>query len=375
MTQIKQKNCFILAGELSGEEHAESFLPQLIKSNPDYHFWGVGGDAMKKQGMELIYSISDFSSMGFTEVIAKLSFYKNARKKILSIIKQRQTKVAILIDFQGFNMSLLKPLFALNVKILYFVAPQAWAWKSWRTVLLQKYTAELYCILPFEEKWFKERGVYQSQTVAHPSFKKILSNSNAIQRSDHSILWLPGSRKSEILNHWKIFLNVQKEIKKHYPEFQHCIVASPAFKELGYEKYLDSSWSVYSSEELFTVLAKSTLAVAVSGTVTLNCAFMETPTIVCYRVNPLNAWIFRSFIKYKGFVSLANLMLNKAVFPELLQEDCNQGLIFLTIKKWITDKRQRDQVSLELKALVDTQKRLNENTFNSMDNYLKKELK
>ncbi len=364
------KNCFILAGELSGEEHAASFLPKLMQENKDYHFWGVGGSDMQKWGVEIVYSVSDFSSMGFTEVIKKFSFYKAARQKILKLVQERKTNVAILIDFQGFNMSLLQSLFDLNVKVLYFVAPQAWAWKSWRTKVLQKYVSALYCILPFEEEWFQARGVTQAQSVAHPSFARI-PIANETKRSEKLILWLPGSRKSEILDHWSIFQKVQQKVSSEFPEFQHAIVASPAFRALGYDKLLKGRWQIYDPENLFEVLPKTTIAVAVSGTVTLNCAFMQTPTIVCYKTNLLNAWIFRSFINYKGYVSLANLMLNKPVFPELLQEDCNQEHIFLTLRKWILNPITRQQVAKQLEALVATQIDLKESAFTSMNNYLK----
>lgn len=230
MSDKKPKNCFVLAGELSGEEHAASFLPKLIQENREYHFWGVGGVNMQRWGVELIYSVSDFSSMGFTEVLKKFNFYKTARQEILKLVNERKTNVAILIDFQGFNMSLLRPLFERQVKILYYVAPQAWAWKSWRTVMLQKYVATLYCILPFEEDWFKARGVAQAQSVSHPSFARIPVVKNNAQRSSKLILWLPGSRKSEILEHWWHFQKVQQKVKDKFPEYEHAIVTSPPLK-------------------------------------------------------------------------------------------------------------------------------------------------
>lgn len=369
MKDEKNYNCFILAGELSGEEHAQTFLPQLIKSHPEYHFWGVGGEYFKKLGVEIIYTTSDFSSMGFTEVIKKISFYKQARAKVIDLISHRKTEIAILIDFQGFNMSLLKPLFEKNVKILYFVAPQAWAWKSWRTVLLQKYVTALYCILPFEEVWFKSRGVHQAESVAHPSYLRMKLAQTSDQRERSTIVWLPGSRKGEISIHWPLFLNVLRQIKEEFPDINHAVVSSPAFVELGYDRDARDKISFYDSEDLFSILGQSKIAVAASGTVTLNCALMKIPTIVCYRVNPLNAWIFRSFIKYKGFASLANLMLNKAIFPELLQEQCNQQLIYFTLKQWIINPGIRAQVVDELNTLVESQKVLSESAFHSMNKF------
>ncbi len=366
---MTRENCFILAGELSGEEHAQTFLPQLMKHNPHYHFWGVGGEYFKTLGVEILYSIKDFSSMGFTDVIKKISFYKQARKEVIGQVIQRKTQLAILIDFQGFNMSLLKPLFEQGVKVLYFVAPQAWAWKSWRTILLQKYVTKLYCILPFEESWFKSRGVFQAEPIAHPSFTRLIKHRHITHENKNYIVWLPGSRKGEISIHWPLFIDVLAKIRDEFPSLEHVVVTSPAFRELGYEQIKIEGLKYRDSEDLFQVLDESFLSVAASGTVTLNCALLKVPTIVCYRVNLLNAWIFRSFIKYKGFVSLANLMLNKPIFPELLQENCQTQLIYLTIKKWLEEPKIRDNIKSELAGLIESQKALPESAFNSMNTF------
>jgi len=366
----KTHNCFILAGELSGEEHAQTFLPQLMDSNPHFHFWGIGGEYFLQLGIELHYSIKDFASMGFTDVIKKFSFYKQARKKIIDLITERKTPVAILIDFQGFNMSLFKPLFEKKVKVLYFVAPQAWAWKSWRTKFLQSYVTKLYCILPFEEKWFKERGVFQAESVAHPSYfrmKKleiVNSNKHEIKKL---IVWLPGSRKSEIEIHWPIFLKVLQRVQEQFPNFKHAVVISPAFKQLGFSSPENITIEQFEAEELFSVLKNAYVAIAASGTVTLNCAFARVSTIVCYRVNLINAWIFRSFILYKGFVSLANLLLNKKVYPELLQEECHPRLIFLELKKLLENPEMVIDIETELDKLNDMQNKLPQSAFISMN--------
>lgn len=374
-SQLKQhveiKNCFILAGELSGEEHAQSFLPQLISANPEYEFWGVGGDEMQKWGVQLLYHLKTFSSMGFTDVFKKIFFYKEARKKIIDRIIEKDTKIVILIDFQGFNMSLLRPLHRLGVKVFYFVAPQAWAWKSWRTHLLKKYVEKLFCILPFEQQWFVQRGVLQAESVAHPSFFKLVKDIQNVKTQSKKIVWLPGSRRSEVAIHWPIFQKVASRVMKHYPEYRHCVVMSPAFEELGYTQTLTKNWEIFKPQDLFQALDGCDYAVAASGTVTLNCAFMCVPTVVCYKVSLFNSWIFRSFIQYKGFVSLANLMLGKKVFPELLQEDCNEMMIYEHIKKWLDHPMVANKIQEKLVQLREDQKHLRQSAFDVMDKYLK----
>lgn len=363
------KDCFVLVGELSGEEHAETFLPNLIEAHKNYRFWGVGGEQMKKWGVDVKYSLKDFSSMGFTDVIKKLIFYKKVRKEILAEIRIRNTDIAILVDFQGFNISIIKSLFEMKVKVLYFVAPQAWAWKSWRANLLRKYVEKLFCILPFEEKWFKDRGVQQAVSIAHPSYVRMQNIEIAKTNNQKYIVWLPGSRKGEIIIHWPIFLRASKLISQSYPEYKHLLIASPAFIEMNLDKKMSSDWVVYKSEQLFDGLGNATFAVAASGTVTLNCALMLVPTVVCYKVSIFNSWIFRSFIKYSGSVSLANLLLGKKVFPELLQEECHEKFIINSLVLWIEDETKALEIRNSLKILRNDQKQMKANCMKIMDAY------
>ena len=125
-------NCLLVAGEKSGEDHVLTFLSKLQTKLPHLQFWGVGGDQLAQRNVELLYHLKDFSSMGFSEVIAKILFYKRAENLLIREAKKRRCRVAILIDFQTFNLRLAKKLKKEGLAILYYVAPQAWAWKSYR---------------------------------------------------------------------------------------------------------------------------------------------------------------------------------------------------------------------------------------------------
>ncbi len=165
------KSCLIIAGEKSGEEHAMSFFPELRKLSPDTEFYGVGGDLLQKEGMELIYHLGEFSSMGFSEVIGKIPFYFRALKKFENLVQEKGTKTAILIDFQDFNLRLAQRLSKQGVKILYYVAPQAWVWKAKRAGVLSRTVHTLFSILPFEKDWFEERELSRFALFLIPSGK------------------------------------------------------------------------------------------------------------------------------------------------------------------------------------------------------------
>ena len=378
-----KKNTLIIVGELSGEEHAASFLPQLMEKNPDYSFWGVGGDMMSSWGVELLYHLKDFSSVGFTEVIRKIFFYLDARKNIMAEVKRRGTTLAILVDFQGFNLSLAPLLKKQGVKVLYYVAPQAWAWKEWRTKILANSTDQLFCILPFEEKWFKDRGVFQSIGTVHPLLVKALKMEKNISSSTGEnsltavnevtkILLLPGSRISEVSRLLPIMMDTLEKLDVfHNPKIEVGIVCSSTVPLKYVKIYGDKIRKIYPSQLLELALSEATMCLAASGTVTLSCGLFQVPTIVCYKVSLFNEWVVRSFIKYEGYVSLVNLFLEKKVFPEFLQEDCAASIIAKTMKDWLEHPEKMVKMRNELGKLSALSINTSENSINMMNSYFK----
>ncbi len=322
-----KESVLIIQGEKSGVEHARSFLPEIISNRKDLNFFGVGNSESEELGVELLFDLKDFSSMGFSEVITKLPFYINARKKILSEVEKRNTKYAILVDFQSFNTSLLKPLFKQGVKIFYYVAPQAWAWKEARVSKFERYVNDLFCLLPFEKKWFESRGIKNAHYVSHPLVNKKYINEKL--KDSKSVAILPGSRNSEV----KYLLPIFVEFMKKNPSFSYTLVKLENVDTKLYELYEQYFHFIVSSENVEDVLQTSSFAIAASGTITLECALAHIPTIVCYKVSLLNECIFNNFVRYKGYASIANIVLNREVFPELLQEECTPYLIQEAFKK------------------------------------------
>ena len=300
-------NCLVIAGEKSGEEHCLSFFDSLQASYPEMKFWGVGGDELQARGMEILYHLKDFSSMGFSEVILKIPFYLKALKTIEKEVIKRQCKVAILIDFQDFNLKLSKKLKSLGVKVLYYVAPQAWAWKEWRAQRIQETTDTLFTILPFEKKWFQERGVKNVVSLKHPlwlTYKdKILSEKkkqegrgpNAWEKSRKTILLLPGSRNSEVSLLLPVFIKAIKNLSPHW-NVDLRVVISENVSNSYYEPFKPLFNRIYESKSLGDALSEADLAVAASGTVTLAAALFSVPTVVCYKLSLLNDFIFNNFL-------------------------------------------------------------------------------
>jgi lipid-A-disaccharide synthase len=348
-------SCLLIAGEKSGEEHAMSFFPELTKLCPDVKFYGVGGDELNAHGMELLYHLKDFSSMGFSEVIHKIPFYFKALKKLENEVVGRGTKTAILVDFQDFNMRLAARLKKRGIKVLYYVAPQAWAWKPHRAAALSLNTQTLFTILPFEKEWFSERGVKQIRSIPHPLMLTYKNELNDIPakpfgswQNKLKILLLPGSRKFEIYNLLPEFIQAVKILKKQMQVEVHLVKVNHIDQGF-YDLYKNDIDVWYESPDLTKAMKTCHFSIAASGTVTLSTGLFELPTVVCYKASLLNEFIFYSIIKYNGPISLTNIIHKKMVFPEFTQNMVDPGRIASIIRSWTLNESLYNDLKTTLK--------------------------
>ncbi len=347
-------SCLIIAGEKSGEEHALTFFPELVKLCPETSFYGVGGDDLKSHGMELFYHLKDFSSMGFSEVIGKIPFYLNALKKIENEVIKRGTKTAILIDFQDFNMRLAEKLKKRGVKVLYYVAPQAWVWKPNRAASLAKNVHTLFTILPFEKDWFSKRGVKQIRSIPHPlmltygdQLKALSEKSFQSWGETLKILLLPGSRKFEVYSLLPEFIKTIKILKQTMKIEVHLVKVGHINHDF-YDLFKSDIDVWYESDALTEAMLQTHFALAASGTVTLSTGLFELPTIVCYRASLLNEFIFNNFIKYQGPISLTNIIHNQMVFPEFVQTNVDPATLANVIRTWTKNEKLYNELKIKL---------------------------
>ena len=337
-----------------------SFFPELARLCPDVKFYGVGGDLLEAEGMELLYHLKDFSSMGFSEVIHKIPFYFKALKKLEDEVIRRGTKTAIVVDFQDFNLRLARKLSKRGVKVLYYVAPQAWVWKAKRAETLSQVTHTLFTILPFEKEWFGSRGVKQIKSIPHPlmltyrdQFSSIPPKPFGVWGDKLKILLLPGSRKFEVYNLLPEFIKAIKILRKTMPIEVHLVQVAhinPDFYDL-YRSDIDV-W--YGSEELTLAMKECHVSLAASGTVTLSTGLFELPTIVCYKADLLNEFIFNNLISYKGPISLTNIIHNKIIFPEFIQNEVDPARLASIIRTWTLNEK----IYNELKSTLRETKKL-----------------
>ncbi len=332
-----------------------SFFPELRKLSPDTKFYGVGGDDLEKYGVELLYHLKDFSSMGFSEVIGKVPFYFKALKKLEAEVMKRGTKTAIVIDFQDFNLRLARKLSKRGVRVLYYVAPQAWVWKAKRAETLKTAAHTLFTILPFEKKWFGDRGVKQIKSIPHPlmlTYKHLLHDIPAKPFGSWDkklkILILPGSRRFEVELLLPEFIATTEALRKDFTVEVH-LVKVDHLPEHYYSFYESKVDVIHESKDLVKAMKECHFALAASGTVTLSTGLFELPTIVAYKASLLNEFIFNNFINYKGDVSLTNIIHGKTIFPELIQVDANSKRFLRVIRSWLADEKTYNEMKRDLK--------------------------
>ena len=319
---------YIIAGEASGDLYGSNLVKELkLKdSNADIRAWG--GDLIQEEGVDLVKHYKDHNYMGFLEVIRNLGTILKNIAFCKKDIKEFNPDALILIDFPGFNLRIAKYFYQYSFPVLYYIAPQVWAWKENRVEAIKKYVDRLYVILPFEMEFLKKHGI-ESNYMGHPllehvlNFKKNLSLSKKEFLAKHNldvekpiISLIPGSRKQEIEKKLPFMLEA---VSTYTKEFNIVIAGMKNFKDLYGEISSNSNVKVI-YKDTYNLLNNSSRALVTSGTATLETAFFNVPQIVCYKTSWLSYVIAKSLVKIK-YISLVNLIMGKEVVKELIQNN------------------------------------------------------
>lgn len=307
------KSLFIISGEASGDMHGAHLVRELKDRHHDLTIHAWGGDLMESSGAVILKHYRDLAFMGFYEVIKNLPEILRNFNRVKEQIQKVQPDLVLLIDYPGFNLKLLPWLKEQGYPIIYYIAPQAWAWKERRVKAMAQYIDELFVILPFEEKFFRERNV-KTQFVGHPLLQSIPAN--LPEKKSKQIALLPGSRRQEIDS----ILPAMLEMVNRFPFCEFVIAGMSYLGHSYYQNIIGEKRATIIMDASTEVIARSQLALVSSGTATLQTALLSTPLIVCYRTGWLNYQLAKRLIKVK-YISLVNLILDEPVIPELIQGD------------------------------------------------------
>lgn len=343
---------FIVAGESSADQYGAQLLRHLKLLDNNIAAIGIGGKALALEGMEILVRDSALNVFGtfdwWDRAGSVLRSYRTARK----FVRTTPIDCAVLIDLPDFNLRLAKHLKAARVPIVYYVSPQVWAWRRNRLHSMKQLVDKMLVIFPFEEKIYRDRGI-PVEFVGHPMLDWIVPKET--DRDIQAILQgpriacLPGSRKSEVKYHLPILIEVIEKIKLIHPSAQFRIPVASSLDEQWVQTQLPPNLKAEATAAS-EILKWADAALVASGTATLETALIQTPFALFYRVNRISAWIFRKFLRYKGFIGIPNLLSQREIVKEFFQEAASQENLTQEINHLLSDPTYRTAVIDQLKT-------------------------
>ena len=337
---------YIIAGEASGDLHASNLVAEIKKKDKKAEFRGFGGDLMKAQGVDLVKHYRLMAYMGFVEVAVNL-------RKVLGNIAQckqdlvdYQPDVVILVDYPGFNLRIAKFAHEKGFKVVYYISPQIWAWKRRRVNKIKASVDKMLVILPFEEEFYKQYGVDVTY-VGNPLLdelakfgtpnRSIFLRRNSLGEKREIIALLPGSRKQEV----KRMLPVMLKMVPRFPDYQFVVAGVSSLDKVLYKQIMGNTDAFLIKNQTYELLQNTSAAVVTSGTATLETALFTVPEVVCYKATGFSYRLAKWTIKVK-YISLVNLVMDKEVVKELIQNDLTEKNIVAELEKLLHNgKRQR----------------------------------
>jgi len=335
---------FISAGEPSGDLHGANLARSLRRLHPDIEIIGFGGPHMEAAGCQLLYPLTQLAVMWFLRVLLNAHLFLNLLSRADRYFRHRRPDAIILIDYPGFHWWLARRAHFHGIPVFYFVPPQLWAWAGWRVKKMQRFVDHVLCSLPFEEEWYRQRGVH-AHYVGHPYFDELPAQEldtefvdSQRERPGPIVALLPGSRTQEVEKNLGTMLRAAGRVLAArpdtrflaacYKESQQQIVAA-RIKKYG----LPIEAHVGRTPEIIH-LAQA--CIAVSGSVGLELLYRGTPTTVLYRLRPIDMRVGKFFMTTK-YISLVNLLAEEELFPEYLTTRCESAPIAAHLLNWLND--------------------------------------
>jgi lipid-A-disaccharide synthase len=322
-------NVIVVVGEASGDAHAARVVAKLKQRVPDITISGIGGDKLRAAGMEINIDFSELAVMGLVEVLKKYRHLKGVFNQMVDRLKSQRPDLLFLVDYPGFNLKLAKEAKKLGIPVVYYISPKVWAWRKSRVKTIQRVVDKMLVLFPFEVPIYEEANVAVN-CVGHPLVDAVTRTLTTHQAKDklglepeHKVIGLfPGSRRSEVEVLLPLMIKAAERIKQQYPESQVVVPLAPGLShEVLAPIIAAASLPIRLIDSDFYELTSACDAiVAASGTVTLEVALLGVPHFICYRVSPLTYKIISRLVRIPQ-VGLCNIVTNKALITEVLQDD------------------------------------------------------
>ncbi len=349
----------MIAGEASGDLHGANVMKQLKEIAPDVAVYGIGGDRMRTEGMQIVYHINELSIMGFSDVLKNLAVIRSVEKTLRKLIELKKPGLIVLIDFPGMNLRIAEYAHGLRIPVIYYIAPQVWAWGKGRTKKIKKYVDEMLVILPFEEKLFTDAGI-RAEFVGHPlldlihttSDREPFCRSNGLDAGRKILALFPGSRPGEVAKHLSIMARAALRIQEMFG-LQPVIGVSQNLSTEFVRSHLPEEAGGFALIQgaTYNLMKHAEIAFVKSGTTTLEAACFQTPMVVVYRTSAINFFIGRLIVRLNHF-SLVNILGDEEVVRELSQKQVNVPRLIEEARILLEDSVVRNRMKERLSDIT-----------------------
>ncbi len=346
----------IVTGEASGDLHGAHLIRSVKTRMPQAQIFGVGGSHLAAEGVTLISSSDELAVVGVTEVLKKLKTVYAVFRKLSRFLKDERPDLVILVDYPDFNLRLAKVAHKLGIRVVYYISPQVWAWRSSRVKLIQKIVTKMIVIFPFEQEFYRRHGV-EVEWVGHPLVETVRSSLTKAEfcqqhalDSDRPILGLlPGSRESEIERLLPLMLDAAQRIRQQQPDAQFFL---PVASSLAHSSSFAAlpEWITPIHGQTYEAIAAADMVITASGTVTVETTLLETPMLITYIVAPLTFWIGSHFIRVP-YIGMVNLIAGKEVAKEFIQKNATPDAVAQEALRLLRDAAAREEMRRELRAV------------------------
>lgn len=353
----KNKTIMIIAGEASGDMHGANLVREMLNVNPGLIFYGIGGNKLRKEGVELLADASVMAVVGLTEVISKLRSILKIMGMMKRSMDERRPDLVILIDYPDFNLPLARAAKKRGIKVFYYISPQVWAWRKGRIGQIKKTVDKMAVILPFEVETYRKEG-FEVSYVGHPLLDMVKTDYSKQESrkilglaEKNTVGILPGSRHSEIKKLLPEMLRAAQILKKEMPDTQFILPLADTLEEASVNEFIsgfDVQVKVISGHT-YDVITCSDLIWVASGTATLETALLEVPMIIIYKISLLSYLIGRLIVDIKN-IGLVNIIAGKTIVPELIQSDANGARIAAEALTILKNEARKQEMIKELKT-------------------------
>lgn len=349
----------MVAGEASGDRYGAGLIEALRRRAPGIAFTGIGGRAMRNAGLAPLMDAERIAVLGFIEVLTSLPVIRRAFRRCVDEIAAG-VDLVLLIDYPGFNLRLARRAKEAGVPVVYFVSPQVWAWKPGRVRTIAETVERMLVIFPFEEAFYRERGVDVS-FVGHPLVEILrdagprLSREEAARRcgADPSLRivgLLPGSRMKEARRNLGPLLGAARLLSEKFDDLQFLIPVASTITRQAMEEMIDAPGIVLADGDQYEALKLCEVAAVSSGTATVEVGLMEIPMVIVYRLHPLTYRLARRMTSLDTY-GMVNLISGRSIVPELIQSECTPGRIAGCLERFLTDRVLYERTRRDLREM------------------------